>query len=86
MIFRATVASSRGLQVQLLHCPPSFAFGEVSRPRIPADSKHNLNASILPRCNGILLHVTSLPAVTASAMGNSAYELVEFLAQSRQDI
>ena len=71
-----------------MHCPLSakFLLREVSRPRIPADSKHNLNASILPRCNGILLHVTSLPAVTASAMGDSACEFIEFLAQSQQKI
>jgi 4-alpha-glucanotransferase len=44
-----------------------------------------VNASIFPRCSGILLHVTSLPGGHGIGdLGNSAYELVEFLAQSWQ--
>lgn len=46
-----------------------------------------MNASIFPRCSGILLHVTSLPGGHGIGdLGNSAYEFVEFLAQSQQKI
>ncbi|HZW79043.1 MAG TPA: 4-alpha-glucanotransferase [Candidatus Deferrimicrobiaceae bacterium] len=46
-----------------------------------------MNASIFPRCCGILLHVTSLPGAHGIGdLGASAYEFVEFLAQSGQKI
>jgi len=46
-----------------------------------------VKASIFVRCSGILLHVTSLPGRHGIGdLGNSAYEFVEFLAQSRQKI
>ncbi len=42
---------------------------------------------ILPRCSGILLHVTSLPGGHGIGdLGNSAHEFVEFLAESGQKI
>jgi 4-alpha-glucanotransferase len=46
-----------------------------------------VNASIFSRSSGILLHVTSLPGEHGIGdLGSSAYEFVEFLAQSRQKI
>ena len=43
-----------------------------------------MNAPIFPRRIGILLHVTSLPGGHGIGdLGNSAYEFVEFLAQSQ---
>jgi 4-alpha-glucanotransferase len=48
---------------------------------------NNVNASIFPRCSGILLHVTSLPGGHGIGdLGSAAYEFVEFLAQSKQKI
>jgi 4-alpha-glucanotransferase len=49
--------------------------------------KSNVNASIFPRCGGILLHVTSLPGGHGIGdLGASAYEFVEFLALSGQKL
>lgn len=46
-----------------------------------------MNASIFPRCGGILLHITSLPGGHGIGdLGASAYDFVEFLAQSGQKI
>ena len=103
MIFRATITSSTRPQVRVLYCPPSFSFGKFqgrgfrptqnsygSQPACCAvTQKHNVNAnaSIFPRCSGILLHVTSLPGGHGIGdLGDSAYEFVEFLAQSQQKI
>ena len=48
---------------------------------------HNVDASIFPRCSGILLHVTSLPGGNGIGdLGKSAYEFVDFLADSGQKI
>lgn len=42
---------------------------------------------IFPRCSGILLHITSLPAAHGIGdLGNSAYDFVDFLAASGQKI
>ena len=46
-------------------------------------SKLYVNSSIFSRCSGILLHVTSLPGGHGIGdLGNSAHELVEFLAEA----
>ncbi|MGB7600530.1 MAG: 4-alpha-glucanotransferase [Candidatus Sulfotelmatobacter sp.] len=46
-----------------------------------------MNPSIFPRSSGILLHVTSLPGGQGIGdLGASAYEFVDFLAQSRQKV
>jgi 4-alpha-glucanotransferase len=46
-----------------------------------------VNASIFSRSSGILLHVTSLPGSHGIGdLGSSAYEFVDFLAQSKQKI
>jgi 4-alpha-glucanotransferase len=47
----------------------------------------NVNRVMIPRCSGILLHVTSLPGGDGIGdLGRSAYEFVEFLAESGQKI
>ena len=101
MIFRATITPSRRPRVRVLHCPPSFSFGKYQGPGFrptqnsygsqppccAVTQKHNVNASIFSRCSGILLHVTSLPGGHGIGdLGDSAYEFIEFLAQSQQKI
>ena len=50
-------------------------------------SRHSVNGVIFPRCSGILLHVTSLPGGHGIGdLGSSAYEFVDFLAESGQKI
>jgi 4-alpha-glucanotransferase len=47
----------------------------------------NVDGVIFPRCSGILLHVTSLPGSHGIGdLGESAYEFVQFLADSGQKI
>lgn len=60
----------------------------MSQPCYRLDGqKYNVNASIFPRCGGILLHVTSLPGGHGIGdLGASAYEFVEFLALSGQKL
>ena len=42
---------------------------------------------IFPRCSGILLHITSLPAAHGIGdLGPGAHEFVDFLAESRQKV
>ncbi len=49
--------------------------------------EHNVNRVILPRSNGILLHITSLPGGHGIGdLGSSAYEFAEFLGESGQKL
>jgi 4-alpha-glucanotransferase len=66
----------------LVHLP-----ARKSQPLLSSGSQTDVNATIFPRCSGILLHITSLPGSHGIGdLGKSAYEFVEFLSSSGQKI